>query len=306
VSEPSLHGWTPVWIRTTGEPAVDWAILRAPLADPFFEQTAARAMQHPFNQLFARETPLDALAREGEPGSSAVPDGFVFHMSRSGSTLVAQMLAALPSSIVVSEAQPLDAILALRRADRLSDDAAAGALRGGLAALARRRRGERRLFVKFHASHVADLPLIARAFPGVPWVFLFREPRAVLRSQEATLGAEAFATTLNGVAEDEYGAGAVAGYCQAALRHAHLGRSLFVDYASLPDAVLTAILPFFGIALDAETEERLRAVARRDTKRSGDFVPREHPAAAPRIDELAARWLDGPYAALRTLAAAPR
>ncbi|HTD35244.1 MAG TPA: hypothetical protein VK665_16380, partial [Candidatus Elarobacter sp.] len=145
MSEPSLHEWTPVWIRTAGEPAVDWSIVRTPLADPFFEQTAARAMQHPFNLLFARETPLDVLLRDGALGSSAAPDGFVFHMSRCGSTLVAQMLAALPSSIVVSEAQPLDAILALRRADRLNDDAAAGALRGALTALARPRRGERRL-----------------------------------------------------------------------------------------------------------------------------------------------------------------
>ncbi len=306
MSEPSLHDWTPVWIRTAGEPAVDWAIVRTPFADPFFEQTAARAMQHPFNLLFARETPLDALLRDGARSSSIAPDGFVFHMSRCGSTLVAQMLAALPSSIVVSEAQPLDAILALRRAERLSDDDALDALRGALAALARPRRGERRLFVKFHALHVADLPLIARAFPEVPWVFLFREPRAVLRSQDATLGAEAFATALDGVAEDEYGARAAAGYCEAALRHAHLGRSLFVDYASLPDAVLTAILPFFGVALDANAEERLRAVASRDTKRAGEFAPREQRAAAPRIDELAARWLDARYAALRDLAAAPR
>jgi hypothetical protein len=37
-----------------------------------------------------------------------MPDGFVFHMSRCGSTLVAQMLAVVPDHVVVSEAEPLD------------------------------------------------------------------------------------------------------------------------------------------------------------------------------------------------------
>src|SRR5438874_313448 len=39
------------------------------------------------------------------------PSGLIFHMSRCGSTLVSQMLAALPANIVVSEAPPIDAIV---------------------------------------------------------------------------------------------------------------------------------------------------------------------------------------------------
>jgi hypothetical protein len=302
----SLGEWTPVWIRTGGEPTVDWAVLSAPFADPFFEQTAAREMRHPFNLLFARETPLAALRRAGDEEPVRSPDGLIFHMSRAGSTLVAQMLAALPSTVVISEAQPLDAIVTLHRAGRLGEADAAGALRGAVNALGRPRRGEQRLFVKLHASHVLALPLIARAFPDVPWVFLFREPREVLRSQDRTLGAEAFATTTEGVPEHEYGARAVASYCDAALRHARVGRALFVDYATLPDAVAGEILPFFAVAPDGAALERLAAASRRDTKRPGEFSPRARANGDPRIDELAARWLDAPYAALRALAAAPR
>jgi hypothetical protein len=299
-----LDDWTPVWIRTAGEPVVDWAMLGGPLSDPFFEQTADRAMRRPFNQVFARATSLAALPRAH---AHRAPDGFVFHMSRCGSTLVAQMLAALPASVVISEAQPVDALLALRRAGRLDDAAAEDALRGLLAALVRpQREHARRLFVKFHASHVLELPFLARAFPGVPWVFLFREPRAVLRSQERALGAETFAAMTDGVPGTEGAARAVAGYCEAALRHAETGRSLFVDYAALPDALRGEILPFFGVALEAGEDEHLRAASRRDTKRPGDFVPHDRPDGDPHVDELAARWLDAPYAALRALAAAPR
>ena len=37
------------------------------------------------------------------------PDGLIFHMSRCGSTLVSQMIAALPNMVAISEARPLDA-----------------------------------------------------------------------------------------------------------------------------------------------------------------------------------------------------
>ena len=43
---------------------------------------------------------LDQAA--AEPGID--PTGFIFHLARCGSTLVSQMLAALPEHIVLSEA----------------------------------------------------------------------------------------------------------------------------------------------------------------------------------------------------------
>ena len=38
------------------------------------------------------------------------PSGFIFHMSRCGSTVISQMLAALAEHVVVSEAGPIDAL----------------------------------------------------------------------------------------------------------------------------------------------------------------------------------------------------
>ena len=304
VGAATLRAWTPIRVRPNrGEPLVDWAIVEERFTDPFFEQTADRAMRRPFNRVFARSTTLDALRQLGAHEPPLAPNGFVFHMSRCGSTLVAQMLAALPASIVVSEAQPLDAIVALCRADRLSENDAVLTLRGALSALGRPRLGERRLFVKFHASHVHELPMVAQAFPGVPWVFLFREPRAVLSSQAQTLGAEAFAGETGVVPDEELAAGAVAAYCEAALRHASIGRSSFVDYARLPDAVVDEILPFFGVDLGDGDAERLNEIARRDTKRPGEFTSREPANPSTRIDALAARLLDPAYEAMRARAA---
>jgi len=127
-------------------------------------------MAAPFNLAFARRTPLAALERLAREEPGLVPNGLIFHMSRCGSTLIAQMLARLEATIVVSEAQPFEALL---RAHHLGGDESDGdvtvrRLRALAAVLGRPRRGELRLFIKLHAGHVLDLPLFERAFPATP------------------------------------------------------------------------------------------------------------------------------------------
>ncbi len=318
----SLAAWTPVRVYAgAAEPVVEWALAGAPFADPFFEQSADHAMRHPFNELFARRTSASELeaAHALDPGPA--PSGLVFHMSRCGSTLVAQMLAGLRAAVVLSEAQPLDALLRLRRpmAERGEEEKLAGWLRALVGALGRPHAGERHLFVKFHAWHVLELPFIARAFPGVPWAFVFREPRAVLRSQAKNAGAELVAGTIDpayleldaasahALPPGEYGARVLAAFCAAALQGARAGRACFVDYADLPEAVPARLLDFFGVSPGDEDRARMRAAAGLDTKRAGaPFRPGPEPAneaADAEVERLAAAWLDEPYAALRALAA---
>jgi hypothetical protein len=325
----SLRAWTPVHVATHGaEPRVQWALIDGPFDDPFFEQTAHRTMQHPFNEVFARQTSLDVLGPLRATAPGLAPAGFVFHMSRCGSTLIAQMLSRMSDTIVLSEAQPLDALLRLRgRVPGLDDETLAEYTRAMLSALAQPRAGERRLFVKFHAWHVLELPFIAWAFPGVPWAFVFREPRAVLASQARNAGPEMFAGNLDpahlgldaagahALPPDEYCARLIAAFCDAALRHAETGRACFVGYGGLPETVFSQLLPFFGIEPSADDVQRMRDVAGLDTKRSVHMAePRDarttsstagaQPSNADRaLGALAARWLDEPYAALCARAA---
>jgi hypothetical protein len=309
----ALRAWTPVRVGlNAGE--IDWALVDAPFTDPFFETSAERAMGHPFNLAFGFRTPLAVLDALHAQAPGVAPAGFVFHMSRCGSTLIAQMLARLSATIVLSEPQPLDALLRLR--GRVDDDTLLGWLRAMVSALAQPRNGERRLFVKWHAWHVLELPFIARAFPGVPWVFVFREPRAVLRSQARSRGAETILGTIDpaylglgyetgyAMPPGEYGARAVAAFCDAALRYAGTGRSAFVEYAALPDAVFSRLLGFFGVRAGAADAERMRDVTALDTKDVGDGRPprAEHADPSGEIERLAAALLDAPYAALRARA----
>ncbi len=316
LSAANLAAWTPVRVYASGaEPLVEWALVGEPFSDPFFEQTADRAMRHPFNELFARRTPMSELeaAHASEPGLA--PSGFVFHLSRCGSTLVAQMLASLRTAVVISEAQPVDALLRLRRhmTDLGQEERLAGWLRALVSALGRPHAGERHLFVKLHAWHVLELPFIVRAFPGVPWAFVFREPRAVLRSQAKNAGAELMAGALDpaylgldaasahALPPGEYGARVLAAFCESALGNAGLGRARFVDYAALPGVVPAELLEFLGVPASDADAERMLDVARHDPKGTAGAAFR--PAAElweeeGALDRLASRWLDGPYAAL--------
>ncbi len=114
-------------------------------------------------------------------------------MSRCGSTLLSQMLAALPEHVVLSEAGPLDTVLQLHfREPSVTDEERIGLLRAMMSALGQPRTGrERRLFVKLDSWHTLHLPLIRRAFPGVPWIFLFRNPVEVLVSHRRLRGGQA-------------------------------------------------------------------------------------------------------------------
>ncbi len=287
---PPRH-WLPLAVGVGPEGAVvDWAWFGPqPLRAPFYEMEIMRALGLPFNRAFRYRTGFHHLVTQIEAVDALEPDGFIFHMSRCGSTLVAQMLAALPDSVVISEAAPLDAVVQLCRG--LPDADAVAALRAIVAALGRKRGGhERRLFVKLDAWHALALPLFRRAFPDVPWVFLYREPVEVLVSQMRQRGVQMvqqyFPPRLFGIEDtamppdEEYCARVLGAICQAAIDHHGLGGGLLLDYRDLPAAVFTSLLPHFGVSCDETERETMRGVARLDAK--SPITPFTADAAAKR------------------------
>jgi len=267
--------WVPAQIRwTAAGPVVDWCHLGdLRFVAPFFEQTINDAMAHPFNRLFRHSTPLAPVEPDG---LELRPRGLIFHMSRCGSTLVSQMLAALPRNVVLSEPTPIDQIL--HAAGRLSDNQIAILLRGMTAALGRRRGAqERDLFVKLEGWHVLRLPLIRRAFPDVPWVFLYRDPLEVLASlsdlrphrmlpggiDAALLGGDAAAHAMS---PDAYSALVLRRVCEAAIAHAADGSGLLIEYRDLPRAACGVLLDHFGLRYEVEELACMNEAARFDAK----------------------------------------
>jgi hypothetical protein len=231
------------------------------------------------------------------------------------------MLAALPETVVVSEASPVDSVLRWK-AENLSDALREEWLRWTLSALGQRRSGaERHFVVKFDTWSVLDLATVERAFPGVPWVFLYRDPAEVLASQfrrrsahmvPGVLEPELFgfdAETAATVPPEEYCARILARIYEAALRRAEGDSALLVHYRELPEAVHSLIAPFFGLECGESDRELLQRRALVDAK--NPYVPFDADAgnrgAAGEALRSAAETFVGPYyERLEALRAGPR
>jgi hypothetical protein len=173
------------------------------------------------------------------------------------------------------------------------------------------RRGGRPFAVKLELWQAVALPLYRRAFPSVPWLFLFRDPVEILVSQMRERGPETMplASPIGGIDpaaphEDQI-AQALAGVCEAAVEAAAAGGGLFVDYADVPEAVFTAILPHFGIDAGA-ARAAMEAAGTRDAKNPSK--PFEADAEAKRAEadarvRAAARRLGPVYERLNALRA---
>jgi hypothetical protein len=237
-------------------------------------------------------------------------------MSRCGSTLVSQMLAVLPGAVAISEAPVIDEALQLQTTPGLANPypdllAALGS------ALGRRKVGERGdLFIKLDSWHTLAWIQFRRAFPAVPWVFLYRDPLEVMASQMRQISVQGVPGMLpthmvgidsEGMAYEEYCARMLGRICEAAADNLGAG-GLLVNYDELPDAVWTRILPHFGVECTEAERAAMQAVSRQDAKTpyvtflpDGEAKRRE---ATPRLAQLVDRHMLAAHRRLEGLRAA--
>jgi hypothetical protein len=273
-------GWLPVRTRRRDRQLhVDWTYVGSQrLREPFFEESIARCLPKPFNRLFRYATPIDALADWLQDHPGLTPSGFIFHMSRCGSTLLSQMLAALPHTVVISEAAPIDAVVQARHSrPDLGDEQHAAWLRLMIGALGQPRSGEERHYVvKLDSWHTLALPLFRRAFPTTPWIFLYREPLEVLVSHLRRRGLHMVPGLMNDVfgftasqpthPPEIYCARVLERICDGVLQHTTPGAATLVNYRQLPAALWSDVLPHFGIGCSDADRDAMADAARYDAK----------------------------------------
>lgn len=320
---PPLTGWVPGRVhwddaRPLEGARVDWVHMPdARFTEPFFEDTLTRAMRRPANGLFRHQTTLAQLKRWREISPGIAPTGFIFHVSRCGSTLMTQMLARLPDALVLSEAPPIDAVL---RADqttpRLGEAECIAVLRAMVSALGQARaEGQARLFVKFDAWSALQLPLIRAAFPDTPILFLYRDPLEVLVSQRRQpglhmspwmvppehFGLPAEARTWDA---DLYGARMLAAIYQAGLTDHARGRSLLLNYSQFPETAWTRAALHFGIDPAELAPDMRQAALDRDVKSGLPFVEDgadKQAEATPEMRHACEQYMDPVYRALEAV-----
>jgi gluconate kinase len=325
ISPNQLDGYIPIRVYSNEQRTfVDWCwIGPRRFTEPFFDHTIDAALRLPFSTLFRPQTSVEMLNKRYATSPGLEPQGFIFHMSRCGSTLVSQMLSSLANTLTISEAGSIDSVMRLRFVYRsLTDEDRANWLRSIVSALGQRWCGdEEHFFIKFDSWTAIDLPIIHRTFPAVPWIFLFRDPIEVMVSQLAQRGAhmvpgaiqpELFGMTIDSVHQmspEEYCTRVLACVCQAALEHHSVCPGMMINYRELPEAVFNRIAPFYALAISDTDRETMRGVMRRDAKNpNSEFMPdskAKRAMATEKVRTAADRWLTPVYDKLEALRGSP-
>ena len=316
-----MTGWVPIRLAWGTEPhgpslQVEWCWLGSErFLHPFFDHTIERAQRLPFNELFTHRTSMGDLTAWHAASPGIPPTGFIFHMSRCGSTLVSRMLAALPENVVISEARTIDY---LARAVAIPEETRSAWLRAMVSALGQQRAGhETRYFIKFDSITTDALPFIRRTFPTVPWIFLYRDPEEVLASQLSEPGAAMSPGIVNGPAvldlplnetlsmsPEEYPARVIGTVCRCAGLSANHG-GLLVNYTQLPQAVWREIAGHFGVHFSCAEVEAMQNIAEFHAKHPrATFAPDaelKRRAISPAAREAAAHWIQPHFEELEKL-----
>ena len=266
-------GWIPSRLANgtvSALPVVDWVwIGDTPMDMPFFDDVLRAFRSRPINRLLRVRTSLGVLSA-GAPSDAASPAGLIFHMSRCGSTLLGRMLNSMPGNLVLSEPEPVDAVLRWGKEAGASDGDRLAVLRAMVSALGRRvSGGSGRLFLKLDCWHAAALKTFREAFPATPWIYLFREPADVIDSHIALPAPHTIPPpdeAVEGHSRETQIAASITKTHRAILEQWQCGGGLAVDYKSLREGNMARILRHFGLTEDHASRTTCAEVAKFNAK----------------------------------------
>jgi len=273
-----FRDWIPVrCYEKDGQDFVDWCHLgKERLIEPFFDDSVQKRFREPFNLLFRHQTPLEFLGDIDEAYQGLKPTGFIFHLSRCGSTLISQMLAAMPENIVISEASPIDYVL---RKAKLSEEKRIDRLRWVINALGQKRSDkEQNYFIKFDTWNTLSIDIIQKAFPDVPWIFLYRNPAEIIVSHIRQPGAQMIRGLIKEIlpelsfdeilqlSSEEYCARILGNICKCVLETLSICEGLAVNYTELPEIMYSKIPRHFQIEFSREQIDLMTSASKFNAK----------------------------------------
>jgi hypothetical protein len=288
-----MKGWLPVEIGFDPQPAVvSEASVRwmefgsTPLAEPFFDDTVNKLRQAapPAPEV---ETDIETMLRVSSGLAAVRPAGFIFHISRCGSTLVANGLKTADEVAVVSESRPLMRLLLpssrpLGRYLNARWDHTRRTIIDSLFSLfAHYRTGEpERLVIKFTSINILCMSVVRACWPDVPCVVVVRDPVEVMVASlggggwmslkdSPELARQIFGWTdlpvsLEEMSNEEYCARVLGRFFASAIESAD-SKCRVVDYEDLSANRVRDIAAFFGIEIPSRSKD-LDQVFRRYAK----------------------------------------
>ncbi len=281
-------------------------------SEPFCHHTLQKLASRPFNRMFRQRSDIETLRRRAHEHPGLPLQGIIFHMSRCGSTLVAQWLGALSDSVVLSEPEPLDILLQWPESDSDTET-----IRALLSALGQPRRiDDHRLFLKTDCWHILHIDRLLAAFPDTPWIFLYRDPVEVLVSHQRMPGWQLVPGSMaaHGLHAPEevmnrplsHGAWILSVILnRAAQAIQRYPNGLLLNYTELAIALDSRLPKYFAILPETISNKTESNVIGRHAKNTQiPFQPdgdEKRAAADTEIVALAERWLSNPYKVLERL-----
>lgn len=262
------------------------------------------------------QAPLNVLKDKELVPDGLMPSGFLFHMSRCGSSLLAKVLAHGEGNLMISEPEPLNQLLfflsnnltmQITAPDRIT------MLRNMILALGRKRQLENsRYYLKFTSWNVLLAESIVNAFPGVPSVFLYRNPEEVMvsiarnatgfsQAKRLPLGESMSGcdrATLNRMPQEQYVAAVLARMMASATDETTMH---FLNYSNIDTEHLPRFLEFLTLDPDAVSLQAMGNQFRYDSKNlqgqssfSQDTASKQA-AVTSAIRDVCEQWLAEPY-----------
>ncbi len=220
--KPQLEkGWIPIALDNTVDSlSFKWGYTNArPFTEPFFHETLARVKHADITRKYSNATStLEQLIEIAQDAESILPDAFIFHVSRCGSTLLSQSLSVDTQNIVLSEVPLLDALLRLpfhgkEILPEIIDQAFVNTVR---ILGSKKNKDEKHLFIKTDSWHIFFYETIRRLYPLTPFILLYRHPYEVIRSHQRQRGIQSIPSTLEpaltGINDDPSGYADLDGY----------------------------------------------------------------------------------------------
>jgi len=164
---------------------VDWLIPDGHATEPFQDEYISRCRQRLFNQIIQPGSSLAFAQRQANHLPEVQPSGFIFHLSRCGSTLISGCLSELDSTCVFSESPLLTELLL---DNQLSPEAQQTSLRAFINLQAAAFPNHPQMIIKWNAWDIFRWDLIRALFPQVPVIFLVRNPVEILASHQRVAG----------------------------------------------------------------------------------------------------------------------
>ena len=297
------------------------------LTEPFFQWTVKRLrrMRPP---ALERVTDLSTFLAIASQAPATTPAGIIFHVSRCGSTLVANALRTAERILIISEAGPFGRFFGPRTFKDSPfpvegwDDARRMFLDSLIRLYARRAaKADSRIVLKCHAASMLWISVVRRVWPDVPFLIIIRDPVEVMmsnllgpsgwmRSRYISLARQTVfgwsGIDVQNMPAEEYCARGVGRFCDAARRQID-EKCRVIDYSHLDRSSISKIADFFSISLPLDSEEFRQAMEvyakdRNQTRLHQDDRARKQREASDLVKQAAQRWAQEPYDRLKHFA----